>query len=127
MSRGEPTGKRCDRTRDHDVDATRRTASPACHMARLGTVHPVRHHEDRRDEAHGIWRGARTVSADAQRLSVAHSNSADEAERICTLLSDGGVVFMAMEGTSLRFASEMLRDKFGTSWMILALKPQAAP
>jgi len=51
-------------------------------------------------------------------------NSADEAERIYTLLSDGGQVLMAMEETfyAVRFA--MVRDKFGTSWMVLALKPQ---
>ena len=51
-------------------------------------------------------------------------DSADEAERIYALLSDGGQVFMPMEETffALRFA--MLRDRFGTSWMVLALKPQ---
>jgi PhnB protein len=51
-------------------------------------------------------------------------SSADEADRIYRLLSDGGAVFMPMEETffALRFA--MLRDKFGTSWMVLAMKPQ---
>jgi len=46
-------------------------------------------------------------------------DSTTEAERIYALLSDGGQVFMKMEETffALRFA--MLRDKFGTSWMIL--------
>lgn len=46
-------------------------------------------------------------------------NSASEAERIYGLLSDGGQIFMPMQETffSPRFA--MLRDKFGTSWMIL--------
>jgi PhnB protein len=54
-------------------------------------------------------------------------NSADEAERMYTLLSDGGEVFMAMEETFFAFRFGMLRDKCGTSWMILAWKPQAAP
>ena len=45
--------------------------------------------------------------------------SAKEAERIYALLTDQGQVFMPMEETffALRFA--MLRDRFGTSWMIL--------
>ena len=51
-------------------------------------------------------------------------NSADEAERIYALLSDGGQVFMAMEETFFAVRFGMLRDKFGTSWMILASKPQ---
>jgi PhnB protein len=51
-------------------------------------------------------------------------NSADEAERIYTLLSEGGEVFMAMEETFFAVRFGMLRDKFGTSWMILALEPQ---
>jgi PhnB protein len=53
-------------------------------------------------------------------------SSTDEAERIYALLSDGGQIFMPMEETffALRFA--MLRDKFGTSWMILHPRPQGA-
>jgi PhnB protein len=49
--------------------------------------------------------------------------STAEAERIYTLLSDGGQIFMPMEETffALRFA--MLRDKFGTSWMIIYERP----
>jgi PhnB protein len=50
--------------------------------------------------------------------------SAEEAERIYTLLSDGGEIFMAMEETMFAVRFGMLRDKFGTSWMLLALKPQ---
>lgn len=46
-------------------------------------------------------------------------NSIEEAERIFALLSPGGEIFMAMQETffALRFA--MLRDQFGTSWMII--------
>jgi PhnB protein len=46
-------------------------------------------------------------------------DSAEQAERLYALLSDGGQIFMKMEETffALRFA--MLRDRFGTSWMLL--------
>ena len=51
-------------------------------------------------------------------------DSAAEAERVYGILSDGGQVFMKMEETffALRFA--MLRDRFGTSWMLLAERPR---
>src|SRR5688572_9078295 len=52
-------------------------------------------------------------------------DSAAEAERIWALLSDGGQIFMPMEETFFATRFGQLRDKFGTSWMILALKPQA--
>jgi PhnB protein len=42
------------------------------------------------------------------------------------LLSDGGQVFMPMEETFYAFRFAMLRDKFGTSWMMLNPKPQNA-
>jgi PhnB protein len=51
-------------------------------------------------------------------------NSADEAKGVYSLLSDGGHVFMAMEETFFAVRFGMLRDKFGTSWMILGLKLQ---
>jgi PhnB protein len=50
-------------------------------------------------------------------------DSADEAERVYSLLADGGDVFMAMEETFFAARFGMLRDKFGTSWMVLASKP----
>jgi PhnB protein len=48
----------------------------------------------------------------------------DETERVHALLADGGQTFMPMQETffALRFA--MLRDRFGTSWMLLCPKPQ---
>jgi PhnB protein len=52
--------------------------------------------------------------------------AADEAERIWWLLSDGGDIFMLSEETFFATRFGPLRDKFGTSWMILALKPQVA-
>jgi PhnB protein len=50
-------------------------------------------------------------------------NSIDEAERLYSLLSDGGEIFMKMEETFYAFRFAMLRDRFGTSWMILNPKP----
>jgi len=46
-------------------------------------------------------------------------DSNEDAERIYALLSDGGEVFMPMEETFFAHRFAMLRDKFGTSWMIL--------
>jgi len=46
-------------------------------------------------------------------------NSIDEAERIFALLSDGSEKFMPMQETFFAFRFAMLRDKFGTSWMII--------
>jgi PhnB protein len=52
-------------------------------------------------------------------------DGAAEAERIWALLSNGGQILMAMEETFFATRFGQLRDKFGVSWMILALKPQA--
>ncbi len=49
--------------------------------------------------------------------------SNEEAERIYALLSDGGQIFMPMEETFFAFRFAMLRDKFGTSWMIVHERP----
>jgi PhnB protein len=43
----------------------------------------------------------------------------DEADRIYALLKDGGQVFMPMEETFFAHRFAMLRDRFGTSWMLL--------
>ena len=56
-------------------------------------------------------------------LSLTVDNAA-EAERIWALLSDGGQVLMRMEETFFATRFGQLRDRFGTSWMILALRPQ---
>ena len=47
-----------------------------------------------------------------------------EAERIYTLLSEGGQIFMPMQETFFACRFAMLRDKFGTSWMILHERPR---
>lgn len=43
----------------------------------------------------------------------------EDAERLYKLLADGGEVFMKMEKTHFANRFAMLRDKFGTSWMLL--------
>jgi PhnB protein len=43
----------------------------------------------------------------------------EDAERVYTLLSDGGEIFMKMEKTGFANRFAMLRDRFGTSWMLL--------
>ena len=52
-------------------------------------------------------------------------DTAEEAERVYGLLSEGGQIFMKMEETffALRFAQ--LRDRFGTSWMLLCERSAA--
>jgi PhnB protein len=49
---------------------------------------------------------------------------AAEAERVWALLSDAGQVLMRMEETFFASRFGQVRDKFGTPWMIMALKPQ---
>jgi len=46
-------------------------------------------------------------------------DSVDEAERIYSLLSEGGQIFMPMQETFFARRFAMLRDRFGTSWMLL--------
>jgi PhnB protein len=50
-------------------------------------------------------------------------NSIDQAESIYALLSDGGQIFMPMQETFFAFRFAMLRDKFGTSWMLIHERP----
>jgi len=45
---------------------------------------------------------------------------AAEAERIYALLSDKGQIFMKMDETFFAERFAMLRDRFGTSWMLVA-------
>ena len=46
-------------------------------------------------------------------------SSDDEAERVYTLLAEGGQIFMPMEETFFAHRFAMLRDLFGTSWMFI--------
>jgi PhnB protein len=49
-------------------------------------------------------------------------DSTKEAEKLYAILSDGGEIFMKMEQTFFASRFAMLRDKFGTSWMLLCEK-----
>jgi PhnB protein len=49
--------------------------------------------------------------------------SSEEAERVHKLLADGGEIFMPLQETFFASRFSMLRDKFGTSWMIIHEKP----
>ncbi len=42
-----------------------------------------------------------------------------EAERVYALLADGGEILMKMEQTPFANRFAMVRDRFGTSWMVL--------
>src|SRR5689334_16481790 len=53
-------------------------------------------------------------------------DSTEEAERIYALLAEGGQVFMPMQETFFAFRFAMLRDRFGTSWMLLHERPAPA-
>ena len=46
-------------------------------------------------------------------------DSVEEAERIYALLTEDGQIFMPMEETFFAHRFAMLRDRFGTSWMLL--------
>jgi PhnB protein len=51
-------------------------------------------------------------------LTLTLDHEAD-AERMYALLTDGGEIFMKMEKTPFANRFAMLRDRFGTSWMLL--------
>jgi PhnB protein len=51
-------------------------------------------------------------------------DSDQEADRVYTVLSDGGEIFMKMQETFFASRFAMLRDRFGTSWMLLHPKPR---
>ena len=52
-------------------------------------------------------------------------DSEAEAERVYQLLVEGGEIFMKMEKTPFANRFAMVRDRFGSSWMILH-QPQAS-
>ena len=51
-------------------------------------------------------------------------DSSEEAERVYALLSEGGEIFMPLAETFFAYRFAMLRDSFGTSWMILHERPR---
>jgi PhnB protein len=50
-------------------------------------------------------------------------DSIEEAERVYALLREDGEIFMPMEETFFARRFAMLRDRFGTSWMLLHERP----
>ena len=69
----------------------------------------------------GVLMGADIPNAEPMRsayLTLSLDSEAD-AERVYALLADGGEVFMKMEKTFFANRFAMLRDRFGTSWMLL--------
>jgi len=51
-------------------------------------------------------------------LTLTVESEAD-AERVYAVLADGGEIFMKMEKTPFANRFAMVRDRFGTSWMLL--------
>ncbi|MDQ6827887.1 MAG: VOC family protein [Gemmatimonadota bacterium] len=52
-------------------------------------------------------------------------DSVAEGERIYAMLREGGEIFMPMEETFFAIRFAMLRDRFGTSWMLMHERPKA--
>ncbi len=52
-------------------------------------------------------------------------DSTPEAERVYALLSEGGEIFMPLRESFFAHRFAMLRDRFGTSWMLLHEKRPA--
>ena len=46
-------------------------------------------------------------------------DSSEQADGVYALLTDGGEIFMPMQETFYAHRFAMLRDRFGTSWMLL--------
>lgn len=68
-----------------------------------------------------LIRGADVPGAEPMRSAylTLRLHSESEAERVYALLSNGGEIFMKMEKMFFANRFAMLRDRFGTSWMIL--------
>lgn len=68
-----------------------------------------------------LVRGADIPNAEPMRSAylTLRLSTPEKAEEVYTLLSDGGEIFMKMEKTFFANRFAMLRDKFGTSWMLL--------
>ena len=68
-----------------------------------------------------IVRGADVPDAEPMRSAylTLRFETAEKAEHVYKLLSADGEVFMKMEKTFFANRFAMLRDKFGTSWMLL--------
>ena len=71
--------------------------------------------------AGSVLMGADIPNADPMRSAYLSLtvDTEEEADRIYKLLTDGGEIFMKMEKTPFANRFAMLRDRFGTSWMLL--------
>lgn len=69
--------------------------------------------------------GANIPNAQPMRSAYLSLNvdSDTEAERIFSVLSDGGEVFMPMQETFFATRFGQLRDRFGINWMIIHERP----
>lgn len=68
-----------------------------------------------------VLMGADIAQAEPMRsayLALSVDREAD-AERTYAVLADGGEIFMKLEKTPFANRFAMLRDRFGTSWMLL--------
>jgi PhnB protein len=59
-------------------------------------------------------------------LTLSLDHEAD-AERIYSVLADGGEIFMKLEQTPFANRFAMLRDRFGASWMLLQQSGSTSP
>lgn len=68
-----------------------------------------------------LVRGADVPNAEPMRSAylTLRLDTAEEAERVYNLLAADGEIFMKMEKTFFANRFAMLRDKFGTSWMLM--------
>ena len=68
-----------------------------------------------------LVRGADVPNAEPMRsvYLTLRLGTAEKAEQVYELLSSEGQIFMKMEKTFFANRFAMLRDKFGTSWLIL--------
>ena len=68
-----------------------------------------------------VLMGADIPQAEAMRSAylALSLDSEEEAERTYALLTDGGEIFMKMARTPFANRFAMLRDRFGTAWMLL--------
>jgi PhnB protein len=69
----------------------------------------------------GVLMGADIPNAEPMRSAYVTltADREDDAERIYSVLKDGGEIFMKMEKMPFANRFAMLRDRFGTSWMLL--------
>jgi len=69
----------------------------------------------------GVLMGADIPGAEPMRSAylTLRLDSAKETERVYALFAEGGQIFMKLEQTFFANRFAMLRDRFGTSWMLL--------